>query len=600
MADTKDDRYGLMTFAAPAGRTYFDRDGNLQTAAENEIREEYDPLTGAYLGMLIEQSSTNYIPNSSNLMSGWSTYYDYPEGMESVAGPDGNNTAVRVYPSKIDGSKGWVYNNYGMAESLNGNAVACSIWVKASSADCSIRLTSQNSGAGNDKEIGISGVWKKIDLLYEVRNDVSFYERLFVFTFQKNNAPTDDDYIDIWNPQFENQAKSSSPIVTNGSTVTRARDDARFTDPSVFNNFERGSFVVEYKLNDQITTNVPILGLNNRSKILGELASSLKVETYDEVNAPNVSTGRKTRQDKIKVGISFGNNKLSIFCDGQKSETKYQGVFGSKTAEILICKNDDAETSAHITDIQFHPELLTDAEMRRLITRDATTVISDCPDGGYYDYSDLSTLLIQSDESDIAIEDRMTARVGDPVGAILDKSGHGNHMTASTDDRRGVLRSDGELYWIEFNDRIAYQIQGSFEYSVTTFYGVETTDDQWLLITKNIGTSVGRLGGYVSNNGDSNVGQFDANLLKQYANGIASTPETLGESYNSLSKVTFLRSLFRFYSSYQSKFYLNGDSGGYALNGSVYGFAWATRLSEADAEIVERDMRRNMPELPSQ
>ena len=32
MADDKSDRYGLMTFTGPAGRTYFDRDGVLQTA----------------------------------------------------------------------------------------------------------------------------------------------------------------------------------------------------------------------------------------------------------------------------------------------------------------------------------------------------------------------------------------------------------------------------------------------------------------------------------------------------------------------------------------------------------------------------------------
>ena len=36
MADDKSDRYGLMTFTGPAGRTYFDRDGVLQTAEKDE------------------------------------------------------------------------------------------------------------------------------------------------------------------------------------------------------------------------------------------------------------------------------------------------------------------------------------------------------------------------------------------------------------------------------------------------------------------------------------------------------------------------------------------------------------------------------------
>lgn len=47
--------------------TYFDSAGVMQTAAINQVRENYDPITKEFLGILIESSATNILLNSSSL-----------------------------------------------------------------------------------------------------------------------------------------------------------------------------------------------------------------------------------------------------------------------------------------------------------------------------------------------------------------------------------------------------------------------------------------------------------------------------------------------------------------------------------------------------
>ena len=53
-----------------ATRTYFDKNGVMQTAAVGQPRFTYDPLTGEYDGLLIEGEETNIIPNSNVITSG--------------------------------------------------------------------------------------------------------------------------------------------------------------------------------------------------------------------------------------------------------------------------------------------------------------------------------------------------------------------------------------------------------------------------------------------------------------------------------------------------------------------------------------------------
>ncbi|TPJ52711.1 hypothetical protein [Mesorhizobium sp. B2-6-4] len=75
---------------------------------------------------------------------------------------------------------------------------------------------------------------------------------------------------------------------------------------------------------------------------------------------------------------------------------------------------------------------------------DPTTLFANGETGAWYDPSDLSTLF-----QDSAMNTPVTAN-GDPVGAILDKSGNELHLLQATDTARPTYKTDGILHWLEF------------------------------------------------------------------------------------------------------------------------------------------------------
>lgn len=90
---------GGFTVARATTGTNFDANGILQTAAINAARFEHDPATGRKLGLLVEESRTNYYFSSNdvrsqangNAVNAWVNVQCGPGGV-GVA-PDGNNTA---------------------------------------------------------------------------------------------------------------------------------------------------------------------------------------------------------------------------------------------------------------------------------------------------------------------------------------------------------------------------------------------------------------------------------------------------------------------------------------------------------------------------
>lgn len=63
----------------------------------------------------------------------------------------------------------------------------------------------------------------------------------------------------------------------------------------------------------------------------------------------------------------------------------------------------------------------------------------------WYDPSDLTTLF-----QDAAMTTPVTA-ADDPVGAMLDKSGNGNHVIQATAGKRPLYKTSGGLRWLEFD-----------------------------------------------------------------------------------------------------------------------------------------------------
>jgi len=86
-----------VTFTRASTGTYVGSDGLIKTAADNEARFDHDPATGESLGLLIEESRTNYFQYSGELNN---AYWDLATGLTKTANnavsPDGSITALLV------------------------------------------------------------------------------------------------------------------------------------------------------------------------------------------------------------------------------------------------------------------------------------------------------------------------------------------------------------------------------------------------------------------------------------------------------------------------------------------------------------------------
>lgn len=76
---------------------------------------------------------------------------------------------------------------------------------------------------------------------------------------------------------------------------------------------------------------------------------------------------------------------------------------------------------------------------------DPASLFAASEDGAWFDPSDLSTLWQDSARTTPVTTD------GDPVGAMDDKSGNGNHALQATAAKRPVYKTAGGLHWLEFD-----------------------------------------------------------------------------------------------------------------------------------------------------
>lgn len=592
MADSKAERYGLMTFTGPAGRSYWDKDGILQTASENGVREEYDPLTGAYLGMLIDpRGRKNKIKFSDDL-----TKWD-----ESVQLSDDSSIGVPLYLTKgneVRGSAG--------AYGTSSTKFRASFFLKFVSTDAA------NFRIGwhlpfTDISFYNDGRQPSITRQQDTNTVVEAYEQIKTDIYRVElsvdlDSATDYDSFYIKNANdvafggfnlWPGNGSYTQHMKTDGSAADISGDIARFTDPSLFDGFDRGSFYVEVKtLKNSNEFNNPILNISD-GRILNirgpQHSQSNRLYTFDGqsiTNAPEVDT-----EKFVSVVVSYGSGTQQIFANGFGSGgSSWSGWSGD---ELKV----GGETwSGYIKTLSFDSNVKTDEDSRRLTARNAQTVIADCPDGGYYDYSDLSTLFIESDASGIPLVDRTPARVGSRVGTILDKSGRGPHLTATSESSRGILQSDGDHYWIEFNPAVIYDFSFAPERSVTLIHAIESNDDRFIVLS----SSAGGNGSYAGAFGD------DASMPVSSGWSLSSPRLHVDSEYvqaansaeagGAVSGVSVVRVLMQVDSAFSTRAFINGySSDGYSFTGRSYGFAWGTRLSEDDAETVEIDMRTNMP-----
>jgi hypothetical protein len=242
-----------ITFTRSSGGSYVGADGLIKYAGVNEARFDHDPSTGESLGLLVEEARTNLLLRSEKFDTTWINFQS-TEISNSNKSPDGTITAYKLIPdsgvptdqswiiqdiSKLSSPVQYTYSvflkkgefNFARLVSNDASSFANRALIEVNISDGSIITNSTTSGTFSNASHIITyfgDEWYRISLTF-----TSGTENLIRFRIhaRDTNISTGDGTsgIYIWGAQLEQGAFPTSYIPTQGSTRTRAADNASIT-----------------------------------------------------------------------------------------------------------------------------------------------------------------------------------------------------------------------------------------------------------------------------------------------------------------------------------------------------------------------------------
>ena len=266
-----------ITFARASGATRVNQQGLVELMGTNVPRFDYDPITRAGRGLLIEESRTNNLLRSEEFDNASWTKSNSSISANVTLSPDGTLTADKlmdtvsnsvhgviqsftavnatIYSGSIfakASERNWIYLTWGGTMGATGAYVNLTDG-SSGTIDAGVTLTVNNFGNG----------WYRINITKTAPGSGS--SNLSVFTASGNNGVT---YIGdgasgvfIWGAQLETGSFPTSYIPTTSATVTRSADIANIigNDFSALYKNSEGSLLIEENKN---SNNVPI-SINN-------------------------------------------------------------------------------------------------------------------------------------------------------------------------------------------------------------------------------------------------------------------------------------------------------------------------------------------------
>ena len=322
----------MLTFTRAGTATYFGSDGLLKTAAANEARFDYDPVTLQPRGLLVEGSRTNSIRNNTmqgaasgtpgTMPTNWSTGFNTTTGVSREVvgtGVEGgiNYIDVRFFGTAVGaGSFDLFFDGVNSIAALTGQRWSISyFWrliagsttglsgatnllyehtsgtafVGTTSAGSAIFPTSASLGSQRVRGSGVlSGGATTAFVRPLVKVNIA-------------NAATIDITLRIGMPQLELGAYSTSVMPTTTTAVTRAADNVVMTGTqfSDWFNANEGTFAVEF---DPITNGLTNTGANDFEYVYD--VDSSGAPTSNHILAVSAAYGPGVRAQTELAGVN--------------------------------------------------------------------------------------------------------------------------------------------------------------------------------------------------------------------------------------------------------------------------------------------------------
>lgn len=228
-----------ITFTRASTGTYTDASGVMQTAAINEPRWDYDPVTRVLRGMLIEEARTNLCLQSADMSNA-----SWAKGAAVVAlpvvtanqtlAPDGTLSADRVVYPLVTGAG--AVSQLQMTYTATVAAYTLSVWLKGSVGGEQVYIYTQAGGANYARlRCTLTTAWQRFTLTTPNLSATGWSYGIGTDLRDASQTSTPAQTIYAWGGQIELGAFATSYIPTTSAAATRAVDVASMPTASWFN-----------------------------------------------------------------------------------------------------------------------------------------------------------------------------------------------------------------------------------------------------------------------------------------------------------------------------------------------------------------------------
>jgi hypothetical protein len=237
-----------LTFTRGSTATYFDATGTMQTATTNTPRFDYDPVTHALRGLLIEEARTNLALNSADISNA-----SWAKGSAVVAvpiatanqttSPDGGLNAASVVFPAVSGGGAVSIVTFGLTPTAA--VYTWSIYLKGSIGGEQLYLYAQTSiTTWYRLRVTLTTTWQRYTLITGTLTAAAWVFGLGCDLRDGGQAATPAQTIYAWGGQIELGAFATSYIPTTAAAVTRAVDAPTMPTGAWFNG-AAGTIAVE-------------------------------------------------------------------------------------------------------------------------------------------------------------------------------------------------------------------------------------------------------------------------------------------------------------------------------------------------------------------
>lgn len=359
-----------ITFSRTSNATRVNAQGLIETVAINQPRFDYDPVTLAPKGLLIEESRTNLIRASENLSAVTWTKPGTPVLDSLIQDPSGNINTV-YYPT--------VSEIYQIFDGAGAGTISLSFFGKkresSSNNQIVIQIFQQVSGSVIDLgSYGFSLVTTNPDSTYfkNIKRE-QYQNEWYRFSCQivaNTGAGTGNfsasSRIDIeggsaqnyvWGIQIELNAFPTSYIPTTSAQVTRTADNASMTGTNFSSWYNQSEGTVVVDVNTQLSVGYIIgimraVGFGPRIQCsVAGVTNTTGAYIVDDSGSVVVSLSR----GGLKSAFAYKSDDYALSANGLSAVTDNSGIVPSGITQLKFCRSpvDDGYLNGHIKSFKY-------------------------------------------------------------------------------------------------------------------------------------------------------------------------------------------------------------------------------------------------------